>query len=212
VDTRVEVSGGENLCEAKLQDLSRAGARVLAPVALGAPGETIELFLPSPGGGEEIGVMGEIVTAQETPQGHMISLRFVLVQPGQDGRLAELIRLLRPSEAEVPRQTPRAMRRLPLAPPGTSPAQLRALLGDVSRGSVVMAVSDQLALNDEVLLVVSDAGGEDLLQLPSRVTSIRSITKVKDDDRGFRVALELTPPGPEQQELISRLLSELAAR
>src|SRR5690349_8317366 len=80
VSTSIEVAGADGNVEAQLRDLSKGGARFIAPRAIGTAGDTIELFLPSLGG-EEIVVMAEIIRTHEGPDGHTVAVRFDAVDP-----------------------------------------------------------------------------------------------------------------------------------
>ena len=127
VSAEIEVAGAHGLREALLTDLSRAGARLVSREAIGAVGETIELFLPNPRG-EEIGVMGEITRSDEGPGGHTVSVRFSLVEPARQKTLEDLIGVLVAGGGGHRRKHARVARRIEVA--YGSPRRIFALLGD----------------------------------------------------------------------------------
>src|SRR5262245_32596038 len=90
VSTSIEVAAPDGNVEAHLRDLSKGGARFVAPRAVGCVGDTIELFLPSLTG-EEITVMAEVIRAHEGADGHTVAVRFDAVDPSMRQPLNDLI-------------------------------------------------------------------------------------------------------------------------
>src|SRR5437879_4277889 len=86
VSTKIEVATPQGIVEAELRDLSKGGARFQVAQAVGAIGETVELFLPSLSG-VEIVVMSEIIRSQPKDGGHSVAVRFDVVEPAMREQL-----------------------------------------------------------------------------------------------------------------------------
>ena len=207
VSAEIEVAGAHGLREALLTDLSRAGARLVSREAIGAVGETIELFLPNPRG-EEIGVMGEITRSDEGPGGHTVSVRFSLVEPARQKTLEDLIGVLVAGGGGHRRKHARVARRIEVA--YGSPRRIFALLGDISKGGASMTISDPLALGDEVEVAIPDGDGTELLILRGRVVSQRTIPR--GGARAYRVGLAFHDMRPERRRCLEALIQYYGER
>src|SRR6516164_1631964 len=171
VSTTIEVATPQGNVEATLRDLSKGGARFLAPRAVGLVGETIELFLPSLGG-DDIAVMAEIIRSQEGTDGHTVAVRFDAVDPPMRQPLNDLIEVLLTATGGGTRKEPRIARRMDIR--FGQLGELRAILEDISRGGLAMTVAEPLALYEELEITVPDTIGDQLLILRAKVVHQRA--------------------------------------
>src|SRR5260370_22513177 len=111
VSTTITVASPDGNIEATLRDLSKGGARFLAPHAIGRVGETIELFLPSLMG-EDITVMAEVIRSTEGTDGHTVAVRFDAVDPAMRQPLNDLIEVLLTATGGGQRSSPRVSKRM----------------------------------------------------------------------------------------------------
>ncbi len=201
ISTVVEVATADGNVEAQLRDLSKGGARFLAPRDVGKVGQSIELYLPSLGG-EEITVMAEIIRALPGTDGTMVAVRFDAVDPAMRQPLNDLIEVLLTATGGGQRAAPRVAKRMDIR--YGELGELRAILEDISRGGLAMTVADPLVLYEELEVTVPDTGGEQLIILHARVVHQRAI-----DDEGttaYRVGLEFSPLRVESRRCVDGLL------
>jgi c-di-GMP-binding flagellar brake protein YcgR len=189
----IEVSGTGGVRRARLLDLSRAGARFHTAVSVGKTGDSVELFLPNVKSGAEMGIVAEIVRTERTDDGDIVSVRFVVVEPGRQEALRDLLSTVLLLEGDDRRRYPRISRRLELR---TEHESLKGVLADISQGGLAMTTGADLAVNDEITVVIPDDGGEDLLAVRARVVN-RS---------GDRIGLEFLPMTPERRALLAALV------
>ena len=201
VSTTIEVASPQGNVEATLRDLSKGGARFLAPRAVGLVGETIELFLPSLGG-DDIAVMAEIIRSQEGTDGHTVAVRFDAVDPPMRQPLNDLIEVLLTTTGGGARREPRVARRMDIR--FGQLGELRAILEDISRGGLAMTVAEPLALYEELEITVPDTGGDQLLILRAKVVHQRAVDV--GNDTVYRVGLEFGQLRTETRRCVEDLL------
>jgi c-di-GMP-binding flagellar brake protein YcgR len=201
VSTTIEVASPQGNVEATLRDLSKGGARFLAPRAVGLVGETIELFLPSLGG-DDIAVMAEIIRSQEGTDGHTVAVRFDAVDPPMRQPLNDLIEVLLTATGGGTRKEPRVARRMDIR--FGQLGELRAILEDISRGGLAMTVAEPLALYEELEITVPDTGGDQLLILRAKVVHQRAVDV--GSETVYRVGLEFGQLRTETRRCVDDLL------
>jgi c-di-GMP-binding flagellar brake protein YcgR len=201
VSTTIEVASQQGNVEATLRDLSKGGARFLAPRAVGLVGETIELFLPSLGG-DDIAVMAEIIRSQEGTDGHTVAVRFDAVDPPMRQPLNDLIEVLLTATGGGTRKEPRVARRMDIR--FGQLGELRAILEDISRGGLAMTVAEPLALYEDLEITVPDTGGDQLLILRAKVVHQRAVDV--GSETVYRVGLEFGQLRTETRRCIDDLL------
>jgi c-di-GMP-binding flagellar brake protein YcgR len=201
VSTTIEVATPQGNVEATLRDLSKGGARFLAPRAVGLVGETIELFLPSLGG-EDIAVMAEIIRSQEGTDGHTVAVRFDAVDPPMRQPLADLIEVLLTATGGGTRKEPRIARRMDIR--FGQLGELRAILEDISRGGLAMTVAEPLALYEDLEITVPDTAGDQLLILRAKVVHQRAVDV--GGEMVYRVGLEFGQMRTETRRCVEDLL------
>lgn len=201
VSTTIEVASPQGNVEATLRDLSKGGARFLAPHPVGLVGETIELFLPSLGGGD-IAVMAEIIRSQEGPDGHTVAVRFDAVDPPMRQPLNDLIEVLLTATGGGTRKEPRVARRMDIR--FGQLGELRAILEDISRGGLAMTVAEPLALYEDLEITVPDTGGDQLLILRAKVVHQRAVDV--GNETVYRVGLEFGQLRTETRRCVDDLL------
>jgi c-di-GMP-binding flagellar brake protein YcgR len=202
VSTTIEVASPQGNVEATLRDLSKGGARFLAPRAVGIVGETIELFLPSLNG-EDIAVMAEIIRSQEASDGHTVAVRFDAVDPAMRQPLSDLIEvLLTTTGGGGGRKEARVARRMDIR--YGQLGELRAILEDISRGGLAMTVAEPLALYEELEVTVPDTAGDQLLILRAKVVHQRAVDVT--GETVYRVGLEFAAMRTETRRCLDDLL------
>jgi c-di-GMP-binding flagellar brake protein YcgR len=201
VSTTIEVASPQGNVEATLRDLSKGGARFLAPRPVGLVGETIELFLPSLGG-DDIAVMAEIIRSQEGKDGHTVAVRFDAVDPPMRQPLNDLIEVLLTATGGGTRKEPRVARRMDIR--FGQLGELRAILEDISRGGLAMTVAEPLALYEDLEITVPDTGGDQLLILRAKVVHQRAVDV--GSETVYRVGLEFGQLRTETRRCVDDLL------
>jgi c-di-GMP-binding flagellar brake protein YcgR len=201
VSTTVEVAAADGNLEAQLRDLSKGGARFVAPKPVGRIGDTIELYLPSLGG-DEITVMAEIIRAQDGPEGHTVAVRFDAVDPEMRQPLNDLIEVLLTATGGGQRSAPRVARRMDIR--YGQLGELRAILEDMSRGGLSMTVAQPLVLYEDLEVTVPDTGGDQLLIVRARVVHQRAMEV--DGESVYRVGLEFSQMRTETRRCLDELL------
>lgn len=203
VQAAIQVATADGMLDVELRDLSKGGARFLAPRAVGEAGETVDLYLPSLNG-QEVTVMSEIIRADPGPTGVDVAVRFALVEPEQRQALVELIEELLTSTGGNSAPS-RGLRRIELQ--FSSYNELKSLLEDILHGALSMTVDEPLVLYEELSVVVPDLGGAGLLMLRSRVVHQRRVEhKPSGDTTSFRVGLEFPEMRPEAEGCVRELL------
>jgi c-di-GMP-binding flagellar brake protein YcgR len=201
VSTTITVASPDGNLEATLRDLSKGGARFVTPRAIGAVGETIELYLPSLMG-EDITVMAEIIRSTEASDGHTVAVRFDAVDPAMREPLNDLIEVLLTATGGGQRTSPRVSRRMDIR--YGQLGELRAILEDISRGGLAMTVADPLALYEDLEVTVPDTAGDQLLILRARVVHQRAVEL--DGASVYRVGLEFGKLRTETRRCLEDLL------
>ncbi len=203
VQAAIQVSTSDGMMDVELRDLSKGGARFLAPKPVGGAGETVDLYLPSLNG-QEVTVMAEIIRADPGPTGIDVAVRFALVEPEQRQALVELIEELLTSTGGVSSPS-RGLRRIELQ--FSSYPELKSLLEDILHGALSMTVDEALVLYEDLSVIVPDLGGQGLLILRSQVVHQRRIEhKGGDETTTFRVGLEFNDLRPEAEACVRELL------
>ncbi len=201
VSTTIEVAAQHGNVEAVLRDLSKGGARFVAPVAVGIVGETVELYLPSLGG-DSIVVMAEIIRSHEAPDGHTVAVRFDAVDPPMRQPLNDLIEVLLTATGGGARKVPRIARRMDIR--YGQLGELRAILEDISRGGLAMTVASPLVLYEELEITVPDTFGDQLLILRATVVHQRAVEV--GGQTVYRVGLEFSQVRTEARRCLDELL------
>ncbi len=199
VSTKIEVVAGGRLLEAELKDLSKGGARFVVAEPVGAPGDLVELALPSLGGAE-IHVECEVIRSAPTDGGHAVAVRFADVAPEMREALLALIDELLATTGGGARSHPRVARRVDVR--FGDLLQLRAILEDISAGGLQMTVGQPLVLHEEIDVGVPDLGGGPLLTLRARVVHQRRA----DAGESYRVGLEFASMRREARACLEALL------
>lgn len=184
VVTEIRVSGPEGFQEGELRDLSKGGAGVWLEQPAGQIGDTLELFLPFPGG-IEIAVMAEILRVTQTGRGYLHGVRFQLVEPAMREKLIDLIESLLKSKGSETRKHARVSHRIPIQLGKLS--DLQATVENISMGGLAMVVKEPLVLDEEVEVTIPDTNGEPLLLLKGKVINQHH---VEDHQDRYRVGLE----------------------
>jgi c-di-GMP-binding flagellar brake protein YcgR len=201
VSTKIDVATPDGMLESELRDLSKGGARLLAPAAVGAVGETIELFLPSLDGAE-IAVMAQIIRAEPADGGYMVAVRFDAVEPSMQQGLSDLIELLLSTSSVARRGQPRTARRIEIR--FNQLVELRGILQDIENGGLLMTIPQPLSLFEDIDITVPDLGGAELLILRARVSHQRRTSR--DETTVYEVGLEFAGMRPEARRCVSELL------
>lgn len=201
VSTTIEVVTAAGNVEAQLRDLSKGGARFVAPQPVGKVGQRVELFLPSLGG-ESIVVTAEIIRATPGSDGVTVAARFDEVTAEMRQPLHDLIEVLLSATGGGQRAAPRVARRMDIRYGHLG--ELRAILEDISRGGLAMTVADPLVLYEELEVTVPDTSGVQLLILQARVVHQRAIAH--GDETGYRVGLEFAQLRRESRRCLDELL------
>jgi c-di-GMP-binding flagellar brake protein YcgR len=201
VSTTITVASPGGNIEATLRDLSKGGARFLAPHPVGRVGETIELFLPSLMG-EDITVMAEVIRSTEGTDGHTVAVRFDAVDPAMRQPLNDLIEVLLTATGGGQRTSPRVSKRMDIR--YGQLGELRAILEDISRGGLAMTVAEPLALYEDLEVTVPDTGGDQLLILRAKVVHQRAAEA--DGEMVYRVGLEFANLRTETRRCLNDLL------
>ena len=147
--------------EATLRDLSKGGARFVAPKPVGRVGETIELFLPSLiGRGHHGDGRGHPLdrgqpTATSSRCASTLSIRRCASRSTISSRCCST------ATGGGQRSSPRVSRRMDIR--FGQLGELRAILEDISRGGLAMTVADPLVLYEDLEVTVPDTIGEQLL-------------------------------------------------
>ncbi|HLG18490.1 MAG TPA: PilZ domain-containing protein [Bdellovibrionota bacterium] len=184
-----------------LRDVSKGGAGVVFEESVGDVGETIEIFLPFPGG-VEIAVMAEIVRIQETQGGLLHGLCFSLVEPSMQEKLLTLVETLLAGSGGKRREHPRVSKRIPIR--YGNQAEFQAGLQTISMGGLSMMIDTPVVLFQEVEVSIPDVSGRELLILPARVIYQHNLEK--SGKKQYEVGLqfrELTGP---QKACLAELL------
>ena len=205
VSTEIEVSGPDGNVAAELRDLSKGGARFYARDAIGAPGDTLEMFLPALDGGE-IAVMAQIIRAEPKDEGHMVAVRFDAVEPSMQQGLADLIELLLSNTGGGERVHPRIARRIEVK--FGQLGELRGILQDISAGGLLMTIPEPLSLYEDIDVTVPDLSGAELLILHARVAHQRKVTR--GDHTVYQVGLEFAEMRNEARACVVQLLRAVA--
>jgi c-di-GMP-binding flagellar brake protein YcgR len=203
VSTKIDVATSDGMVESELRDLSKGGARFLSPAAVGAVGETIELFLPSLDG-VEIAVMAQIIRAEPTSDGkYTVAVRFDAVEPSMQQGLSDLIELLlSTTSGALRRDQPRTARRIEIR--FSQLVELRGILQDIENGGLLMTIPQPLSLFEDIDITVPDMAGAELLILHARVSHQRRT--VREDTTAYEVGLEFSSMRPEARRCVSELL------
>ncbi len=210
VQAAIQVATSDGMMDVELRDLSKGGARFVAPKPVGGSGDTVDLYLPSLNG-QEVTVMAEIIRADPGPTGIDVAVRFALVEPEQRQALVDLIEELLTSTGgnNLPS---RGLRRIELQ--FGSYNELKSLLEDIVHGALSMTVDEPLVLYEELTVIVPDLDGHGFLMLRSRVVHQRRVElKGLDGEPGsapggssYRVGLEFHEMRPEHEGCVKELL------
>jgi c-di-GMP-binding flagellar brake protein YcgR len=201
----VQVSTPDGRFDAALKDLSKGGARLLAPRSLGEVGDEIEVHLPSLDGGE-VPVRAEIIRSDERLDGWAVAVRFDAVAPEMQNQLLELVEvLLSTSSGGGQRKHPRVARRVEIR--FAQLDDLRGILQDITAGGLLTTLPQPLALYEEVEVTVPDLDGEQLLILHARVVHQQAVDK--DGQTAYQVGFEFVRLRPETRRLLELLLQSV---
>jgi c-di-GMP-binding flagellar brake protein YcgR len=207
IEGEVRVSGPGGVETGKLVDISKGGAGVLLPAAVGTVGETVEIFIEFHES-LEIAVMAEIQRVKREEQGFFVGVRFNLVEPAMQKRLVGLIEHLlvkENSEADGKRQHTRVAHRLPVT--YGKLADLKAMIQNISMGGLAMTVDEPLVLYEQIEVTIPEPSGRDLLLLNGEVMNQHPIEQ--DGKTRYRIGIKFKDLSPIAKECLKTFLAKV---
>lgn len=189
---------------AELRDLSRGGACLLLGGSELGRGETLQLRLPL--GGNTVEVSASIVRSTPMQNGSLTAVRFKNTEPAQLEAVDSLLGELLASSGGGGRQHPRVSRRLRV--PVGSEEEMLAVVENISLGGIAMKVEQELEVGEELLLVLPNAEGDDMLSLKARVANQRFL-EGDDGPKTWLVGFTFDDLSAQTTALLSALLVSL---
>lgn len=201
VSLAIRVASEAGHRSATLRELSRGGAQFVVDAPLAPTARTLELALPVPDS-KDVYVVGEIVRRQPTPHGELVSVVFSDLPGGLEEALGRLERLLLSGDGGGQRQFARVSRRM-----SVSASELgRGQLENISAGGVSIVVSEAPTGDEEIVVMIPDSAGHDLLTMRARVVNQRLLP-----DGRIRVGMSFVNLTPERQACLQSLLAHYLA-
>ena len=192
---------------ARLRNISWGGAAVACADMPGAEGDAVWLLLPA-GSGKEIPVLATILREVPGDDGEpTYGLRFDSLNPQDEPRFRNVLEiLLAQPDGHGQRAAPRLVQRLDVE--YGDAGELRATLEDISSGGLQLTVPDPLEKGQSLLIALSNADGDCLLELRARVVHQSRVGE--GDFTMYRVGLEFEHPSEALREQTQALIHALA--
>ena len=190
--------------EARLRNLSRAGAAVVGPPGVGKLGDAVELEMELPGFSEPVGVLTEIIRTELCPPGFRFGLRFVLVEPRQREHLGHFLEALLERQGAGSRAHPRVYPHLEVV--CTTAAQTRAMMNNVSQGGLALECDLPLVLDEPVTIGVHLGDEAAQLELRGHVVHVRSI-----GEHRYHAGIRFSPLSGSEEAALRDLMAALLA-
>ncbi len=154
--------------ELPVRDVSKGGVFLLCTEAFAAVGQTVELELALPAGGESAPLSAQVVRVVGGSNGGVVGLglQFVNLSAGQKNALSAFITRLVAGPGGERRAYPRIAHRISVQCTGRS--DVKALVRDLSLGGVSLWLDTPVAIGEGLALSL-EREGEPPLQLSGRV-------------------------------------------
>ncbi len=213
IHTRIEtdlacvVRNEDGAFEARLRDLSRGGASIVGPPAVGQVGAAVELEMELPGFPESVGVLTEIIRVSPAPPLVRFGLRFVLVEPRQRDHLGHFLEALIERKGAGGRVHPRVYPHLEVV--CTTAAQTRAMMDNVSRGGLALECDMPLVLDEQVTIGVHLGDDAAHLELRGHVVHVRSLGG--PGEHRFHAGIRFSPLSGSEEAALRDLMAALLA-
>lgn len=208
VPIRVVVPDSSRTQRALLVNLSWGGALFHCDELPGNTGDVIEVELPYHVK-KPIRIESEILRVSTENNGrHTVAVRFSSISPDAEYHLEKVLEMLLTGAGGGRREHPRLAQRLEIY--FDDPADIRAILEDISRGGLAVTVPYSFSPGQSVQLTVFGGAGIGEVRLRARVVNQAAIEEGKLEL--FRIGLKFEHPTAALQELVSRLLQKLASR
>ena len=213
IHTRIEtdlpcvVRNEDGAFEARLRDLSRGGASIVGPPAIGQLGAAVELEMELPGFPEAVGVLTEIIRATPAPPLMRFGLRFVLVEPRQRDQLGHFLDALLERQGADGRAHPRVYPHFEVV--CTTAAQTRAMMDNVSRGGLALVCDTPLVVDEPVTVGVHLGDEAAHLELRGHVVHVRSIGG--PGKHRFHAGIRFAPLSGSEEAALRDLMAALLA-
>jgi c-di-GMP-binding flagellar brake protein YcgR len=199
-DLPCNLVAGEAMEDGRVLDLSKGGARVLAPADLAAVGDPVLLAMEPAAPLAPVDLQAEVVRVDLHPRGAVYALRFSEMLPDVVDAVEAILRALLEKRGQGNRAHPRVARRMNVTCRST--AEFDATLRDLSEGGLAMLSRDPVELGATIQVRL---GSE---EFPALLELFGEAVHVEPTDGGFRVGLRFSRLDPQAQGRI-RMLIEL---
>ena len=200
----VQVSIGSKRLTVELRDLSQGGACVHSAEEIGDAGDALVLLLPGMDCVAQVNAV--LVRSTDTGDGFLSGMRFTETRPEQISAVDHLLGALLAQTGGGRRESPRVSRRI--AVPCATTEDLVAMLENISIGGLALRLGEPLELGEDIVVIIPDDEGEDLLTLNCTVANQRNIDD-EDDESGFLVGLSFDKLSKHRRALLDALLLSL---
>lgn len=204
IETSLEctVATDADLVSAKVSNLSRTGAGVLAPAGALSVGQSVSVMLERAQGEFSLSLSAQVVRTQ--PQGDevLFGLRFEPPPPGVEETLLALLKALAESRGDGRRSHRRVQARIEVS--CRSPDAFRAWLVDLSQGGLAVKCPRPVELGSQLKVQFGIDDHRGLVAVQGEVKRVSPL-----DDGRYLVGLQFEPPSEEHRQRVEKLLSVL---
>ena len=196
------IVGGKTSVPARMVDLSRGGAQLIAAPGIAAVGDSLTLEVQLPTSPTPVTILGEVFRIEGEAEESRYALRFSIVEPKQREDLTRFLTELLAGKGIGRRSHPRVYRRIPVR--FRTARELRAVMDNISRGGMGVECDAPLVVDETVIVDIGAEGIYDSVEIDAVVTHVRSIS----GDR-YQVGLQFVSLTKAKQDQLDGLIERL---
>ncbi len=192
----------EDTFEAKVLNLSRSGAGLMAKAPSIKRGDQVSVLVERADGEFTLSLSGVVVRAKQQGEDWYIGLRFEALPPDAERELVRLLKALAQGRGAGRREFPRVQARVAVR--CKTPESFIATLNDLSRGGLSVSCPRPVELGSELTVQFGFESHDDLISVSGPVLHV----DLKEDGR-FLVGMRFVPPPNERKERVEHLINVL---
>jgi len=202
VDQACVLKGPGGTCGGEMRDVSLVGARIVTAERPAADYESLELSVEPTEGRGGLTVKARVMYGKERDGAIVLGIQFLDMDAETHRAVHRFVEAALAGTGGGNREHPRVHHRLEVA--CRTPDRARAVLENVSKGGMGVALAQSVAVGDEITISVTVGRLETPLVLPGEVVRVR-----KDDAGRHLAGVRFGKLSPETEQLLEKLLAAI---